>query len=121
VNKLVENQQLSAVLTQKSEADLKRLLNSIETLQIDLSRLVPLLSEAELVEVVTATQGLLKILNDEISVVFAVKQAKDSQGRLQNWDNEGGRVDYAPVYHLLSRVSSGKRCLIWTDIGQVRR
>ena len=118
-NKLVGNPQLSAALTQMSEAELKRLLNSIEALQINLSRFVPLLNGAEPIDVVTATQGLLKILSDEITGIFAVKQRIDSRDRLQNWDNEGGRLDYAPVHHLLSKVSAGKRRLIWTDIGQV--
>ena len=81
-NVLVENQQLSVALAQMSEAELKRLLNSI----------------------------------------FAVKPAKDSpSGRLQNWDNEGGQLDYAPVYHLLHMVSDGRRYLTCTDIGQARR
>jgi hypothetical protein len=118
-SKLVENQQLSAVLAQMSEADLTRLLNSIEALQIDLSQLVPLLNGAEPIRAITATQDLLKILNNEINGIFAARQPKDSRGGLQNWDNEGGNVDYTPVYHLLRKVSSGKACLIWADIGQV--
>ena len=94
-NKLVGNPQLSAALTQMSEAELKRLLISIEVLQINLSRFVPLLNGAEPIDVVTATQGLLRILSDEINRIFAVKQRTDSRDRLQNWDNEGGRIKYA--------------------------
>jgi hypothetical protein len=119
-NKLVGNPQLSAALTQMSEAELKRLLNSIEALRIDLSRLVTLLNGAEPIEVITATQSLLKTLSAESNNILAVKRTKDSRGRLQNWDNEGGSVDYAPVYHLLHRVKDGRRCLIWTDTGQPR-
>ena len=121
-NKLVENQQLSAALAQMSEVELRHPLNSIAALQIDLSRLVSLLNGAEPIEAVTATQDLLDILNDKINGIFAVKSAKDSpSGRLQNWDNEGGQVDYAPVYHLLHMVSDGRRYLTCTDIGQARR
>ena len=120
-NVLVENQQLSVALAQMSEAELKRLLNSIAALQIDLSRLVALLDGAEPIEAVTVTQRLLNILTDKINSIFAVKQTKDNRGRLQNWDNEGGQVDYAPVYHLLHMVSDGRRYLTWTDIGQARR
>ena len=94
-NKLVGNPQLSAALTQMSEAELKRLLNSIEVLQINLSLFAPLLNRAEPIDVVTATQGLLKILSDEITSIFAVKQKTDSRDRLQNWDNEGGMIKYA--------------------------
>jgi hypothetical protein len=121
-NKLVEYQQLNAALAQMSEVELKHLLNSIAALQIDLSRLVALLNGAEPIKAVTATQRFLTILNDKINGIFVVKPAKDSpSGRLQNWDNEGGQVDYAPVYHLLHMVRDGRRCLSWTDIGQLRR
>lgn len=120
-NVLVENQQLSVALAQMSEAELKRLLNSIAALQIDLSRLVALLDGAEPIEAVTVTQRLLNILTDKINSIFAVKQTKDNRGRLQNWDNEGGQLDYAPVYHLLHMVSDGRRYLTCTDIGQARR
>jgi hypothetical protein len=120
-NKLVEYQQLNAALAQMSEVELKHLLNSIAALQIDLSRLATLLNEAEPFTAITVTQSLLNILNDKINGIFAVKQSKANLGRLQNWDNEGGQVDYAPVYHLLHMVSDGQRCLSWTDIGQLRR
>jgi hypothetical protein len=121
VNKLDENQQLNAALAQMSEVELKHLLNSIAALQIDLSRLVTLLNGAEPIEAVTVTQKLLNILNEKINGILGVIQTKDSRVRLQNWDNEGGQVDYAPVYHLLHMVSDGRHCLTWTDIGQVRR
>ena len=121
-NKLIENQQLNAALAQMSEVELKHLLNSIATLQVDLSRLVALLNGTEPIEAVTVTQRLLHILNDKIDGILAAKPAKESpSGRLQNWDNEGGQVDYAPVYHLLHIVSDGRRYLAWTDIGQLRR
>ena len=119
-NKLVENPQLSVALTQMSEAELKQLLNSIEALEIDLSRFVTLLNGAEPIKAVTVTQDLLKILSDEINDIFVTKQTKKGRNRLQIWDNEGGSVGYAPASHLLREVSSGKRCLIWTDIEQVQ-
>jgi hypothetical protein len=120
VNKHIENQQMSAALTQMSDAELKQLLHSIEALQIELSRLTALLSGTEPIEVVTATQGLLKRLNDEIDRIFVIRQMKDSRSRLQEWDNEGGWVDHAPVIHLLRRVNGGKGCLMWTDIRRVQ-
>ncbi|MBZ0301607.1 MAG: hypothetical protein K8J31_17810 [Anaerolineae bacterium] len=119
-NNLVGNPQLSAALTPMSEAELKRLLSSVGALEINLSGFVSLLNGAEPTEVVTSTQNLLKILADEINHVLAIKQTQDSRDRLQNWDNEGGRVDYAPVYHLLSKVSGGMRRLTWTDIRRVQ-
>ena len=119
-NKLVENPQLSVALTQMSEAELKQLLNSIEALQFDLSRFMTLLNGAEAINAVTNTQNLLGVLTDEINDIFATKQTKKGRNRLQIWDNEGGSVGYAPASYLLREVSSGKRCLIWTDIAQLR-
>ncbi len=118
-DKRTENQPLRAALTQMSDAELKRLRSSIDALQTELSRLTPLL-RTEPVEVVTTTQSLLKILNDEIVRIFVIKQMKDSRNRIQEWDNEGGRVDYAPAYHLLRQVNGARGCLMWTDIGQVK-
>jgi hypothetical protein len=120
LNTLVENQQLRAALAHMSEAELKRLLNSIGALQIDLSRFVTLLTGADPIQAVTATQDLLKVLTIEINGIIAFNQMKDSQGRLQDWDNEGGQFNYAPIYHLLRKVS-GKGGLIWTDVGHIRR
>jgi uncharacterized protein YjbJ (UPF0337 family) len=120
LNTLVENQQLRAALAHMSEAELKRLLNSIGALQIDLSRFVTLLNGADPIQAVTATQDLLKVLTIEINGIIAFNQMKDSQGRLQDWDNEGGQFNYAPIYHLLRKVS-GKGGLIWTDVGHIRR
>jgi hypothetical protein len=117
----VENQHLNAALGQMSEAELKRLLNSIEALQIELSGLIGLLNGVEPIEAVTVTQRLLNILSDKINRIFAVKSTTEDPGRLQNGDDAGGWVDYAPVYHLLRMVSDGQHCLTWTDIGHVRR
>jgi hypothetical protein len=119
-SKAFNSQQMSAALTQMSEAELKHLCNSIDALQIELSRLALLLNGTEPFGVVTVTQSLLKILNDEINQVFPVKQMQDSQSGLQNWDNEGGMVDYAPVYHLLKRINGVRGYLIWTDMKQVQ-
>lgn len=121
VNKQAENRRLSAMLAQMSEAELNQLLHSIEVLQIELSRLTALLNGTEPIEVVTATGDLLKILNDEIERIFVDNQMKDTRSRLHEWDNEGGWVDYAPVFHLLRRVSGARGHLMWTDIGQVQR
>lgn len=120
VNIPTENQQLSALLTQMSEAELTQLLHSIEALQIELSRLTALLNGTEPIEVVTATQDLLKRLNDEIDRILVIRQMKDTRSRLQEWDNEGGWVDHAPVIHLLRRVDGSKGGLMWTDIGRVQ-
>jgi hypothetical protein len=120
VTKHIENQRLSTVLAQMSEAELKQLLHSIEVLQSDLSRLTPLLNGTEPIEVVRATGDLLKVLNDEIDRIFVDNQMKDTRSRLQEWDNEGGWVDYAPVFHLLRRVNGGKGGLMWTDMGRVQ-
>jgi hypothetical protein len=103
INDLAETPQLNAELAQMSELELKQLLCNIEALQIELSRFAPLLIETELNVVVIETQYFLKILTDEINSIFAVEQTKENQGPLQNWDNEGGRVEY-PQYQSCSVI-----------------
>jgi hypothetical protein len=114
-NRLAQHQQLSAVLAQMSEDEMVRLLNIIEALQADLVQLIPLFSGQEPVEAVTHTLDLLIILTDEMKPVFPVRQAKRVQGQLQNPDNEGASVDYAPLHRLLSTVYGDKRRLVWAD------
>ena len=98
-----------------SENEVVRLLNIIEALQADLLQLIPLFSGLEPVEAVTYTLDLLIILTDEMKRAVPVRQAKRTRGHLQNLDDEGARVDYAPLHRLMSTVYGDKRRLVWAD------
>ena len=114
-NPPAQSQQLGAVLAQMAEDEVVRLLNIIETLQADLSQLIPLFNGLEPYEAVTHTLDLLIILTGEMNRSLPVRQAKVIGGHLQNLNKEGARADYAPVHRLLSTVYGGKRRLVWAD------
>ena len=113
-NHLAQNQQLSAALMRMSNDEVTRMLDTIESLQIDLLRLIPLFGGQEPVEAVTYTQYLLTMLNDEINRILASKQTQHIGDSPQNSGSEETSVDYTPVLRLLSKVTGDKRRLTWT-------
>jgi hypothetical protein len=115
-NSLAENQQLTTQLVQLSEPELVRLLNRVKALRKELRRIR--WSDGEPVEAVRATQGLLKIWNDELDRILAAKQATDTYDRLRNWDNEGGTVG-RPTAPLVEQNSRDKRHLVVADVEDV--
>lgn len=115
-NHPAQNQQLGAALMRMSNDEVTRMLDTIESLQGDLLRLIPLFGGQEPVEAVTYTQYLLTLLNDEINRVLASKQAQDTGDSPQNSGSEKTSVDYTPVLRLLSKVTGDKRRLTWTGM-----
>ena len=113
-NQPAQNQQLSAALMRMSNDEVTQMLDTIESLQIDLLRLIPLFGGQEPVEAVTYTQYLLTVLNEEINRVLISKQAQDTGDSPQNSGSEETSVDYTPVLRLLSKVTGDKRRLTWT-------
>lgn len=84
---------MNAVLVQKADTELRELLDTIEYMRVVLYRFVPLL-DSESLEMVTLTQATLKTISLEISRVFAIQRTQNSRDRLENWDNEGGSIEY---------------------------
>jgi hypothetical protein len=109
-----DNQPLSATLMQMSQYEIARLLDTIQALEADLMRLIPLFNGNEPVESVIYTQDLLSVLSDHISQVLAIKQAPDSQKQVQNSGDSGAEVDNASIHYLLSEIQGRKPRLIWT-------
>ncbi len=94
------HRQVYSVLVALSESKLIRLFKSVEVLREELQLIRS--PNGEPVEAVIATQAFLKIWSDELDQILAAKQAKETNRRLRNWDNEGGAVDHAPKQHLSS-------------------
>ena len=115
-NQPAENQQLSAVLTQMSGAELVQMLDMIEALQVDLLRVVPLFKGKEPVEAVMYTKYLLELLNDDMNRVLKIKQAENIRDTSQIPNLAGVRIDYAPTLRLLSKIQGNKRRLIWAGM-----
>ncbi len=88
------HRQVYSVLLELSEHKLIRLFKSVEVLREELQLIRSL--NGEPVEAVIATQDVLKIWSDELNQILVVKQTKESNRPLRNWDNEGGAVDHAP-------------------------
>ena len=109
-NNPVNHRQVYSVLAQLSEPELLRLLKSVKALRKELKLILP--SDDEVNEAVIAPQNLLKIWSDELERIVTVKQAKEINRRLHNWDNEGGAVDHAPKQHSLSGIASSNRVKI---------
>jgi hypothetical protein len=86
---LSQNQQIHAALMHLAAPERTRMLSHLHGLREEL-KLIPL-SDTDAVEVVGITQDLLKIWNDELDRILAAEKARDTYGRLSNWDNEGGR------------------------------
>jgi hypothetical protein len=84
---------MNAVLVQKADTELRELLDTIEYMRVVLYRFVPIL-DSESLETVTLTQATLKTISLEISRIFAVQRTQNSRDRLENWDNEGGSIEY---------------------------
>ena len=84
----------NATLGQTVEPELARLLDSIESLRAVLCRFAPLL-DSESVEVVTRSQTTLNTIRDGLNRVFAFEPTQNNQELLQNWENEGGRIECA--------------------------
>jgi hypothetical protein len=93
---LSERLEVNTVLVQMPENERAKLLDSIECLQAVLYRFTPLL-DSESVAVVTQTQAALETIRAEISLVFALQNTRNSRKQLQNWENEGGRIEFATV------------------------
>ena len=110
-----ERQSLNTALAQMSEAEVVRLLDVIESLQVDLLRLIPMFNGREPVEAVAYTQDLLDVLIGEIRQFLALKEAKVARDHSSNPDKKGPSVDYAPVHRLLSKYYRNKRRLVWSD------
>jgi hypothetical protein len=119
-NKPAENQQLSKVLMQMTEAEVVQIIGTIEALQADLSRLIPLFNGKEPVGAVEHTQDLLKILYDEISRVLAIKQVHDDQDHVKFLAEQVTRRNYVAVHHLLSKIRDDKRRLVWAGVDGVK-
>jgi hypothetical protein len=83
---------MNAALAQTAKSDCLELLESLEDLRSVLYRFAPLL-DSESVEVVTLSHAALKTITDEIRRVFGFQHPQNSLEQLQNWDNEGGRVE----------------------------
>jgi type VI protein secretion system component VasF len=72
-NNTVDDRQLHAALVKMPEAEVARLLNTVQALQVDLLRLNHLLNGDEPIETKTYAQDLLKTFDDRISRVSTVK------------------------------------------------
>ena len=110
---LLEDQQFDAALGLRSEADLTDLLRNIETLHVDLDTLT--IPDGEPIEAVIDVQSRLNIWTDKITRTLSLRQVKDTDDDLHNWDNEGGTVQQGTSRRLLSRMVNGERRLMWAD------
>ena len=105
-NHPANKRQVNSALVQLSEPELVRLLNRVKALQKELRRIRS--SDGEPVDVVIATQDVLKIWKDELDRILAAKQAKDTYDRLRNWDNEGGTVGRPTAPLVVADVEDGR-------------
>ena len=88
---MVEKMHSTFALMLLSESELTQLLNSIALLQVELKG-IPL-PDDKLAGAITSTQKVLNLWKRIVERIFTVKQAKDANVQLGNWDNEGGRVE----------------------------
>jgi hypothetical protein len=109
-----ENLQFNSALSQMSETELARLLETVETLEDDFQH-IPL-REGESPEAAAAAQILLKIWNHEVERILEDKEATDAYEQLHKWDNEGGMVDPNPSRRVVIRIENGKRRIVWADV-----
>ena len=103
-NQATENPPLSAALMQLSESEIAQVLNTIQWLQADLIKLIPLFNGKEPVEAVIYTQDILSILSNQIGQVLAIKRAVAFQDYLQDLDAENLSIDYTAVHRLLNKM-----------------
>lgn len=94
------NRQVHSALSQLSEPELVRLMERVKALRKVFRLIRPCPSKST--GAVTAMQTGLKIWSDELDRSLKVKQAKDTNRGLRNWDNEGGAVDHVPKPHVLT-------------------
>jgi hypothetical protein len=112
-NNLLEDEQFDAALGLRSEAELTDLLRNIDTLHADLDTIT--IPDGEPVEAVIDVQSRLNIWTDKITRTLSLRQVKDTDDDLHNWDNEGGTVQQGTSRRLSSRMVNGERRLVWAD------
>lgn len=85
--------EVNKTLLELPNSELLTMLDRIRSLQKTLYHLASLL-DGESIEVMAVTQRALKKISNEIIKVFAFRWMKNKRQALQNWENEGGKVDY---------------------------
>ena len=84
---------LNTILQEIPYSELLTMLESIRSLQTAMHQLTVVLGN-ESIEVITETQSALRKLRNEISRVFASRYTQNYGKAMQNWENEGGRIEY---------------------------
>lgn len=74
-------------------SELLTTLNNIRSLQTTLYRLASIL-DGKSTEILSSTHLALKKLSSDIIQVLAHRYMQNNREALQNWENEGGKVDY---------------------------
>lgn len=82
---------------QFTESDLRELLDTLERLQLVLYRLIFILSSGESIASIRLVQSTLKTIGNEINDLFLSGDRMRERNQVENWDNEGGHIEYASI------------------------
>lgn len=87
---------VNTILREIPYTELLTTLDSIRNLQIAMQQLTVVLGN-EPIEVIVQTQLAMTKFISEITQSFAVRSKQNTREAMQNWENEGGRIEYASV------------------------
>jgi hypothetical protein len=87
---------VNTILREIPYTELLTTLDSFSNLQTAMQQLTAVLGN-EPIEVITQSQSTLTKFSNELIQSFVVRYMRNNREAVRNWENEGGRIEYASV------------------------